>query len=95
MIVTKNLDNKVFDYIDSWGETLAYIALVIRASYHFTIMVTPGQAVFGRDILFNLASFIDWRVATAVKQRQVDIYNVRETVKQFTHDHTIGDRFSV
>ena len=47
MLVTKDLDNKVFDYIYSWGETLSYIAWEIRASYHRTIMATPGQAVFG------------------------------------------------
>ena len=40
-------------------------------------MFTPGQAVFGRDMLFNLASVVDWIFATAAKQRQVDIDNVR------------------
>ena len=55
MLGTKDLDNKVFDYIDTWGETLAYILWAIRASYHFTIMATPGQALFGIDMLFNLA----------------------------------------
>ena len=48
MLVTKDLDNKVFNYIDPWGETLAYIAWDIRASYRRTIMAIPGQAVFGR-----------------------------------------------
>ena len=48
MLVTKDLDNKVFDYIDTWGETLASILWAIRDSYHRTIMETPGQAVFGR-----------------------------------------------
>ena len=43
-------------------------------------MDTPGQSVFGIDMLFNLASVIEWRVATAVKQRQVDIYNVKENL---------------
>ena len=60
MLVTKDLDKKVFDYIDPWYETLASIAWAIRASYYHTILSTPGQAVFGRDILFNLASVIDW-----------------------------------
>ena len=52
-------------------------------------MATPGQAFFGRDMLFNLTSVIDWRVATAAKQRQVDIDNVRENDKRFTHDYAI------
>ena len=54
MLVTKDLDNKVFDYIYTWGEILASIEWATRASYHHTIITTPGQALFGRDILFNL-----------------------------------------
>ena len=55
MLVTKDLDNKLFDYIFPWGETLASIAWAIRASYHRTIMAMPVQAFFGIDMLFNLA----------------------------------------
>ena len=59
MLVKKDHDNKLFDYIYSWGEYLASIALEIRASYHRTILATPGQAVFGRDMLFNFASVLN------------------------------------
>ena len=38
MIVTKDIENKVFDHIYPWSETLASIAWAIRTSYHFTIM---------------------------------------------------------
>ena len=58
-------------------------------------MAMPGQAVFGRYILFNLALVIDWWVLTAAKQRQVEIDNVRENSKQVTHDYAIGDRVYV
>ena len=85
MLVTKDLDNKVFDYIDPWGETLASTAWAIRSSYHRTIMATPGQAVFGIYMLFNLASVVHWRVLTVAKKRQVDIDNVRDNAKQVTH----------
>ena len=76
IIDTEDIDNKVFDYIDPWDETLASIAWVIRASYHSTIMVTAGKAIFDIDMLSNLASVVDWQVATAAKQCQVDIDNV-------------------
>ena len=49
------------------GEDLASISWEIRASYHLNRMAKPGQAVFGRDVLFNLTSVVDWRVVTAVK----------------------------
>ena len=58
MLVTKDFDNKVFDYIYTWGEALAYIAWAIRISYHHTIMATPGQDVFGREMIFNLAPVV-------------------------------------
>ena len=77
ILVTKDLDKKVFDHIDPSGENLTSIEWSIRAYYHCTIMTTPGQAVFVRDMIFNLASVVDWRVITAVKQQQVDIYNVQ------------------
>ena len=58
-------------------------------------MNTPGQAVFFRDILFNLASVVGWQVVTDAKQCQVDIDNVRENARRVTHDYTIGDQVHV
>ena len=58
MLVTKDIANKVFNYIYQWGETIACIAWFIRDSYHCTIQVTPGQAVFGINMIFNLASVV-------------------------------------
>ena len=76
MLVTKDIDNKVFGHIDPWGETLESITIAIRASYHHTIMATPGQAIFGIYMQINLASVVDWKVLIAAKQRQVDIDNL-------------------
>ena len=58
-------------------------------------MATPGQDVFVRDMLFNLTSVDDWQVVTAVKQRKVDIDNVRENAKWVTHEYAIGNQFYV
>ena len=95
MISTKDLDKKVLDHIDPWGETLASIARAISAYYHRTIMATPGQAVFGKDILFNLASVLYWKVVTTSFQLQLDIDNVREKYRRFTHDYAIGNQVYV
>ena len=95
ILVTKELYKKIFEYIDPWGETLAFIAWAIRDSYHRTTMSTPFQAVYGIFMLFYLALVIDWRVVTAAKQRQVDIDNVRENTKRVTRDYEIGDQLYV
>ena len=95
IIVTNDLANRVFDYINKWGENLAYVAWVIRASYHRTIQFTPGQSVFGKSIIFNLTSVIDWKVTTAGKHRQVEIDNVKKNARPVTHDCTVGDIVNV
>ena len=56
-------------------------------------MDTPGQAEFGKDILYNLASVVDWQVATAGEQCQVNIDNVIENAKQVTQKYATGDQF--
>ena len=58
IIDTKDLDNKIFDHIDPWGELLASITWAIRASYHRTIMATLGQSVFDIEMMFNLTSVL-------------------------------------
>ena len=54
-------------------------------------MATPGQYVFGRDMVFNLTSVVYWQVVTDAKQRQVDIDIFREIAMQVTHEYAIGN----
>ena len=60
MLVIKYHVNKVFDYIDTWDETIESISWEIRASYNQTTKATTGQAVCGIYMIFNLTSVIDW-----------------------------------
>ena len=90
MLVTKYLDNKVFNYKYPWCETLAPILWTIRVSYPRNIHATPGKAVFVRDMIFNLVSVVDCQVITTMKHRQVGIDNFRESSRQVMHDYEIG-----
>ena len=67
MIGTKYIDEKVFDYIYPWIETLTSIAWSIRTSYHRTIGTTTAQCFPGRVVIFNPVPVFDWRVVTAKK----------------------------
>jgi hypothetical protein len=92
MIRTKDLKNRVFDYIDPWGEILSSIAWAIRASYHSTLGATPAQLVFGRDMIFNMKTIIDWRTITARKQKQILKDNLRENKGRIDHQYSVGDK---
>ena len=95
MLVTKDLDNKVFDQIDPWSENLASLLRAIKASYQHTIIATSGKSVFIRYMLFNLTSVVNWRIVTAAKQQQVDIGNSQQNVRQVMHEYAIGDQVYV
>ena len=92
MLNTQGLNEKVFNFIDPWGEILSSIAWAIRASHHSTLDATPVQLVFGRDMLFNLKSLINWKELTLKKQLQVNKSNNRENLKRINHDYSVGDQ---
>ena len=47
----KNLQKYDFDYVDPWSELLDSVAWDICITHHTTSQATPGQLVFGRDML--------------------------------------------
>ena len=69
MIVTKDIDRKVYGYKDPWEKILASVAWAIRRYCHSTLGFTPGEDVVGKSLLFNFTSILYWRVVTAMKQR--------------------------
>ena len=90
ILVTKDLHKNVFDYIYTWGETLAYIVWTIRASYHCHIRATSIQAVNDIDTIFNSVVVVNWQVITANNQRQVDIDDVCKNARQVRHNYIVG-----
>ena len=57
----------------------ALLHSLVLPSYHCTLQATPGQAFFGTDMIFNLASIIDRCGITVRKQCQADIHNDHKT----------------
>ena len=91
MLVIKNLKEKIFDYIDPFGSILASVAWAIRSSYNSTTEATPAQLVFGRDMMFNLSTLVDWKELSIRKQNLVDKANLRENRNRVDYDYQIND----
>jgi len=90
--LTKNLNSLIFDYIDPWGEILSSIASAVRESHHTTLDKSPAQLVFGRDMIFNISTVVDWRAITLHKQKHVDRDNLRENSRRVNYDYTEQDK---
>jgi len=92
MLRTHDLDNHDFDPVDPWGDILAEIAWAIRTLYHRTFDATPGQLVFGRDMIFDMLFTPDWDKIRERKRAQVLKDNKRENSKRKDYNFKIGDK---
>ena len=53
------------------GVASSQAAFALRSTYHTTLRATPGQLVFGRDMILNVQYQSDW---TAIKSRKTGTY---------------------
>ena len=95
MFLTKRLKEQTLDYIDPFGDILASVAWAIRASYNSGTNATPGQLVFGRDMMFNLSSLANWKELTLKKQKNTDKANLRENLGRVDYDYEPGQKVYV
>ena len=55
------------------------------------LQATPGQLVFGRDLILNIKHVADWNAILERKQKLIDQNNRRENSKRIQHKYRVGD----
>jgi hypothetical protein len=58
------------------------VAWAIRSTYHTVLKASPGAAIFGRDMLFNIPFVADWHKIGVRWQLLTDRGNQGENAKQ-------------
>ena len=71
MMRTSDINN--LEHVDSQliDEFITNTAWAIRSSYHTVLKATPGAAIFGRDMLFDLPYIAEWDEICKHRQKQV------------------------
>ncbi len=59
------------------------------------INASPGAAIFGCDMLFDIPFIADWNKIGDYKQRQTDLDTAHINSKRVDHDYKIGDKVLV
>ena len=62
----------------------------VRSTHHTVLKSSPGAAIFGRDMLFDLPYIADW---TAIGQRRQQIANqtnARDNAEHIDYDYAVG-----
>jgi hypothetical protein len=54
----------------------------ICSTYHTVLKASPGAAIFGQDMLFDIPFVADWKQIGDYRQRQTDRSNIRENNKR-------------
>jgi hypothetical protein len=64
----------------------------IRSTYHTVLKASPGAAIFGRDMLFDIPFIADWKKIGDYRQRQTDQNTIRENSKRIDYDYAVGGK---
>ena len=92
MVQTYELEENTYvDEDNPWACILAATAFAIQSTYHTTLQATPGQLVFGRDMILNLTHMANWKFITEWKQCIINANNKRENAKCIPHTYKPGD----
>ena len=92
MVRSFELESSYLDEDDPWKGILSATAFAIRSTVHTTLKKTPGQLVFGRDMIFNMKHKADWESIKKRKQDKINENNKRENQKRIPHEYQVGDK---
>ena len=70
-------------------------AWAVRSTYHTVLKATPGAAIFGRDMLFDVSFIADWKKIGDYRQCRTDRNTALENSKRVEWDHKVGDKVLV
>ena len=77
------------------GPVLKEIAWAIRSTRYTTRKISPGQLVFGRDMLYSMHFFANWDKIAEDKQLIINKSNELENKNRLEHDCIITDKILI
>ena len=74
------------------ADFLTNVAWSVRSTYHTVLKTSPGAAIFGRDMLFDVLFLADWTKIGEYRQLHTDKNTARENNTQINWDYQPGDK---
>ena len=78
MLRTSELDMAELVKTSDINVFLSDAAWAVRSTYHTVLKASPGAAIFGQDMLFDIPFIADWQKIGEYRQRLTDRSNARE-----------------
>jgi transposase InsO family protein len=91
-VATFELSKQELPEVNPFDSFCASASWAIRSSFHSTLQATPGQLVFGRDMLLDLKFKANWADIRLRKQTMINKGVVRENKNRIPHEYTPGSK---
>ena len=92
IIRTFELETNYLDDNDPWKGILSATAFAVRSTFHTTLRNSPGQLIFGRDMILNIKHEANWEFIRERKQTLINKKNKAENAKRIPHTYGVGDK---
>ena len=89
---TFELEEQELEEENPFEPFMTAIAYAIRSTHHTTLGASPGQLVFGRDMILPIKFTTDWALIAQRKQDIINSSNDRENKFRKEHQYNIGDK---
>lgn len=86
------LQDNYLDEDDPWKGILSATAFAVCSTYHTTLKKSPGQLVFGRDMIFNIEHIANWKYICTSKQKIIQKNNQLGNSSRIPHNYSVGDK---
>ncbi len=74
---------------------LSDAAWAVCSTYHTVLKASPGAAIFGQDMLFDIPFIADWQKIGEHRQQLTDINNAHENEGRIDYDYKVGQKVLV
>jgi hypothetical protein len=71
---------------------LSDAAWAICSTHHTVLKASPGAAIFGRDMLFDIPFIADWQKIGEHRHRLTDLNNAHENKGRINYDYKVGQK---
>ena len=89
---TFNVQQTYVDKNDPWAGILAAAAFAICSTTIRKKGYSPGQLIFGRDMILPIKNRVDWELLCQQKQTKINRYNARENKHRFDCYYKVVDK---
>ncbi len=74
---------------------LADAAWAICSTHHTVLKASPGAAMFGQDMLFDILFIADWKKIGEHRQKPTDLNTAHENEGRIDYDYKVGQKILV